>query len=87
MRAWAYRDLGPGVFTNDYGPEYDKMGDVKLEGNLEFRFPFYSYLKGAAFVDVGNVWLLHESETFPVVILHGIPFISNLLWMGALASV
>ena len=65
MRAWAYRDLGPGVFTNDYGPEYDKMGDVKLEGNLEFRFPFYSYLKGAAFVDVGNVWLLHESETFP----------------------
>jgi len=65
MRAWAYRDLGPGIFKNTYGPDYDKMGDIKIEGNLEYRFPFYSYLKGAAFVDAGNIWLLHKSETFP----------------------
>lgn len=65
MRAWAYRDLGPGTYNNVLGPDYDKMGDIKIEGNLEYRFPLYKYLKGAAFIDVGNIWLLHSSETFP----------------------
>ena len=64
MRAWAYRDLGPGSYTNTLGPDYDKMGDIKLEGNIEYRFPLYGYLKGAAFVDAGNIWLLFPSETF-----------------------
>lgn len=65
MRAWAYRDLGPGTYDNAIGPNYDKMGDIKIEGNMEYRFPLYKYLKGAAFIDVGNIWLLHTSETFP----------------------
>lgn len=65
MRAWAYRNLGPGVYDNSLGAEYDKMGDIKLEGNLEYRFPLYGYLKGAAFVDAGNIWLLYNSETLP----------------------
>ena len=65
MRAWAYRDLGPGIYDNSLGVNYDKMGDIKIEANLEYRFPLYGYLKGAAFVDLGNVWLLHKSETFP----------------------
>jgi len=65
LRAWAYRDLGPGSYNNDLGPSYDKMGDIKVEANLEYRFPLYKYLKGAAFVDLGNIWLLHSSETFP----------------------
>ncbi len=39
---------------------FDHTGEVKLELNAEYRFNLYSpfYLKGAAFVDVGNVWLL-----------------------------
>ncbi len=65
MRAWAYRDLGPGTYQNNVGATYDKMGDIKLEGNLEYRFPLFGYLKGATFIDAGNVWLLQESETFP----------------------
>jgi len=65
MRAWAYRDLGPGNYNNAIGPNYDKMGDIKIEGNIEYRFPLYKYLKGAAFIDAGNIWLLHSSETFP----------------------
>jgi outer membrane protein assembly factor BamA len=65
MRAWAYRDLGPGNYNNTIGPGYDKMGDIKIEGNLEYRFPLYKHLKGAAFADIGNIWLLYSSETFP----------------------
>ena len=65
MRAWAYRDLGPGNYQNAIGSEYDKMGDVKLEANLEYRFPLFGYLKGATFIDMGNIWLLQDSETFP----------------------
>lgn len=65
MRAWAYRDLGPGTYNNSLGPSYDKMGDIKIEANIEYRFPLYGYLKGATFVDLGNIWLLHQSETFP----------------------
>lgn len=64
MRAWAYRDLGPGVYKNPYGPSYDKMGDIKIEANIEYRFPLYSYLKGAAFVDMGNIWQLYKSDAF-----------------------
>jgi outer membrane protein assembly factor BamA len=33
-------------------------GDLKLEMNAEYRFGIMRYLKGAFFVDAGNVWLL-----------------------------
>ncbi|MDB5282285.1 MAG: surface antigen [Bacteroidota bacterium] len=32
-------------------------GEIKLEANLEFRFPIIRFLKGAVFVDAGNTWL------------------------------
>lgn len=61
VRAFNIRSLGPGTFdpdntetTTDY---FDRSGNLKLEANLEYRFPIFSYLKGAFFVDAGNVWL------------------------------
>lgn len=61
IRAFDIRSLGPGNFypgsdddTTDY---YDQSGNLKLEANVEYRFPLFSYLKGAFFVDAGNVWL------------------------------
>lgn len=61
VRAFDIRSLGPGNFnaeledsTTDY---FDRSGNLKLEANLEYRFPIYSYLKGAFFIDAGNVWL------------------------------
>lgn len=40
----------------------DQRADLKLEGNAEFRFDIVSFLKGAVFVDAGNIWLIREDE-------------------------
>ncbi|MCX6270794.1 MAG: BamA/TamA family outer membrane protein [Bacteroidetes bacterium] len=66
MRGWAIRSLGPGSF-NDASSiyKYDKMGDILLESNLEFRFPIIGWLNGAFFGDAGNIWLLNPSEQIP----------------------
>src|SRR5690606_10128618 len=45
----------------------DQLGEIKIEGNIEYRFKllnnlFGAKLKGATFVDVGNIWRLRESD-------------------------
>jgi outer membrane protein assembly factor BamA len=65
MRGWRYRTLGPGSFYDTTGAYFERMGDITLQANLEYRFPIYSFFKGAVFADFGNIWLLNESTTFP----------------------
>jgi len=61
IRAWKLRTLGPGSYLDPTGNiYYDKSGDIKLETNAELRFPIYKILKGALFVDAGNVWLYNN---------------------------
>jgi outer membrane protein assembly factor BamA len=38
------------------------MGDMRLEANLEFRFPVWGMFYGATFLDVGNVWYLNSRK-------------------------
>ncbi len=57
MRAWKVRSLGPGGYL-DSSERFDKIGDIKLESNLETRFPISKLIEGAVFLDIGNVWLL-----------------------------
>ena len=65
IRAYRFRALGPGS-NADYilnpAPYNDQTGDIRLEFNLEYRFPLVSYLKGALFVDAGNVWLYNDPQ-------------------------
>ncbi|TVP42953.1 MAG: hypothetical protein EA341_18980 [Mongoliibacter sp.] len=68
VRSFRIRSLGPGVFVPQSigtGGFFDQAGDIRLEGNMEYRFPFNKYLKGAFFVDAGNVWLYNENEALP----------------------
>ncbi|WP_426492076.1 BamA/TamA family outer membrane protein [Hymenobacter sp. 102] len=73
VRAWKPRRLGPGAYATtrtirnsdgttstvrDYNTE--QPGEVLLEGNVEYRFPIYSFIKGALFTDFGNVWTLRN---------------------------
>lgn len=76
IRAWQARTLGPGNYNratlgNDelrralFG--LDQLGDVRIESNLEYRYTlldkfFGAKLKGAVFLDAGNIWNLTSAD-------------------------
>ncbi len=64
IRAFKIRSLGPGSFTSQQEGTtfFDQSGNLRLEANLEYRFPIWSFLKGAFFADAGNVWLTYNPE-------------------------
>ncbi|WP_342328955.1 BamA/TamA family outer membrane protein [Pedobacter sp. FW305-3-2-15-E-R2A2] len=78
VRAWQARTLGPGNYNRGnslpdkdlrkafYG--IDQLGEMHLEANLEYRYKlldkfFGGKLKGAVFLDFGNVWNISDSTT------------------------
>lgn len=63
MRGWAFRTLGPGSYSGT--DQYERIGDIQMEFNLEYRFPIYAFLHGAVFSDFGNIWTYNQSVTFP----------------------
>lgn len=67
IRAFHIRSIGPGSYhPKESKYSYlDQTGDIKLEGNVEYRFEIYERFKGALFVDAGNVWLLKKEEQRP----------------------
>lgn len=82
IRAWQARTLGPGNYNRDIIPTdslrrtfygLDQLGEMRIEANFEFRYLlannfFGGQLKGATFIDGGNVWNIGNSnankETF-----------------------
>lgn len=69
MRGWPVRGIGRGGqplagFSKLFN---DRTGDMQLEGNLEYRYdiariiPNTLTLRGALFIDAGNVWNLKNS--------------------------
>ena len=66
VRAWQARSLGPGSFRDTTAlVTYNNIGEVKLEGNIEYRFNVTPTFEGAIFIDAGNVWLLNPSAARP----------------------
>ena len=68
VRAFRIRSLGPGTYDEtvdgtDNSDFFDQTGNIRLEANIEYRFPLISFLKGAVFADAGNVW---NSEPNPI---------------------
>ncbi|HUH27607.1 BamA/TamA family outer membrane protein [Gelidibacter sp.] len=88
VRAFRIRSLGPGTYnveedTNNTSDSYfDKTGNIRLEANLEYRFPIVSFLKGAVFADAGNIWNSKENPVFDGKDKFSKDFISE-LGMGA----
>ena len=66
LRAFQARSVGPGTYyIRDAYPDaqtlfIDQRGDMKLEGNAEYRFDIFKILKGAVFVDAGNIWTIRD---------------------------
>ena len=69
LRAFPSRSVGPGSYHDTTmvteGLRLGQTGDIKLEMNLEYRIGLWKYLKGALFLDAGNIWLFNENENFP----------------------
>lgn len=67
MRAWDYRTLGPGSYynTNEKVVNDVRVGDIKLEMNLEYRGTLYKFIKYGVFVDAGNIWLTRKDADMP----------------------
>lgn len=64
VRGWSVRDLGPGAFSGD-GNFLNQSGDLKFDASIEYRTRLFWKLRGAVFVDVGNIWTLREYESQP----------------------
>ncbi|MDQ6755589.1 MAG: outer membrane protein assembly factor [Bacteroidota bacterium] len=71
MRGWPVRGIGiGGQPLAPYSSRLfnDRTGDIQLEGNAEYRYniaPLFSnavFLKGAFFVDAGNIWNYKNSK-------------------------
>jgi outer membrane protein assembly factor BamA len=66
LRAWRPRRLGPGGYIqldpNDstITNKYEQPGELLFENNYEYRFHVISFIDGALFVDIGNVWNIRK---------------------------
>ena len=62
LRGFQARSIGPGTYYpgSDItgGTQYipDESGDIKIEGNIEWRPKLFSIVEGAIFADAGNIW-------------------------------
>jgi outer membrane protein assembly factor BamA len=72
IRAFPARTIGPGTYyvredteaVNDGRLTFiDQRGDLRIEGTAEYRKDFTNTIKGAVFIDAGNIWLLREDTT------------------------
>ncbi|MEQ1744138.1 MAG: BamA/TamA family outer membrane protein [Saprospiraceae bacterium] len=74
VRAWRIREIGPGGYYElDESCNCARVGvqpffqaaDFRLEFNAELRFPLFWWVKGAVFVDGGNIWTLKPDAQRP----------------------
>ena len=74
IRAWRIRELGPGGYyptdsLGNYTPQtiqpFFQAADFRVEFNGELRFPLFWWIKGAVFVDAGNIWTFKPDKDRP----------------------
>ena len=59
IRSWQTYELGPG--SRNTGLEFN-VGSLKFLTSAEYRFDVVSNLKGALFIDAGNIWDITGSD-------------------------
>ncbi len=63
LRGWQARSVGPGFSKEETSFVIpNQSGDMKMEANIELRYPLFWKLQGALFVDAGNVWLIQSEN-------------------------
>lgn len=63
-RGWKARALGPGIYKSylDSNGTATQLGDIKMFGSLEFRFPLLKDFSSCVFSDFGNIWTYRKDE-------------------------
>ncbi|PZR16848.1 MAG: hypothetical protein DI539_17480 [Flavobacterium psychrophilum] len=71
VRAWRPRRLGvgsqPPVLSKDpvkdglFDYQFEKPGEILLEGSIEVRHKLFGFVNGAIFLDAGNVWSFKQA--------------------------
>lgn len=67
VRGWAVRTLGPGSFdgSNSVSSFINQCGDIRLDASVEYRAKLFWVVELGLFVDVGNIWTIHDYPTQP----------------------
>jgi hypothetical protein len=68
VRGWSESQLGPGSykrFTRNTR-DFNQVGDIKLDLNMEYRAKLVSFFEGAVFLDAGNIWTIKDYPTQPL---------------------
>lgn len=64
LRGWQARGVGPGLSKRDTTFVIpNQTGDMRIEANMEYRFPLFWKVEAATFVDVGNIWTLQKNTS------------------------
>jgi len=79
IRAWQARTLGPGSYR-DPERSFDKIGDILIEFNAEYRFDLIELLEGAIFVDAGNIWTINADPSRPGADFEANRFLSEIAY-------
>lgn len=72
VRGWDVRTLGPGRYpgTNSVSDFINQCGDIRLEMNTEYRAKLFWIIELGAFIDVGNIWTIHNYSNQPGGMFH-----------------
>ena len=62
MRGWGLKLLGPGSYVSQMNIE--RVADISIKANIEYRVPVYKYIRMAFFADAGNIWLWNKDADF-----------------------
>ena len=65
-RGWAVRSLGPGSMpVTEQTTFVYRVGDIRLDANIEYRTKLFWKFEMAAYVDAGNIWTIRSYDYQP----------------------
>jgi outer membrane protein assembly factor BamA len=67
VRGWSESTLGPGIYKRitSLPRDFNQVGDIKLDMNMEYRAKMVWLMEGALFLDAGNIWTIKDYSTQP----------------------
>lgn len=72
VRGWSVRTLGPGAYrsTNGATDYMNQCGDIRFILSGEYRAKLFWLVELGAFIDIGNIWTIHNYPAQPDGMFH-----------------